>query len=250
MSFLSTIAAFAMMPLWIYLLITLAYDADIEVDWISICLSLLLLLIPCVFGISVRYYNTEMKIGDKFIWQWIESATNVFGILFLLLALIFGVIENESRLFHTAPYSVWVISLIFQPLGCCFGYFVARNCAKLVNKDCRTICLETGVQNFTLTIAIINLSFDDESVRNDVLLFPITYGFCYIINSVLIVMFLKTYLSKFDEMMDVAEEPDINDATNAATTTTTTIAATFSSEETVVSLRDTKIELRTTEPLN
>ena len=71
--------------------------------------------------------------------------------------------------------------------------------AKLLNRDCRTICLETGVQNFTLTIAIITLSFKDESARNNVLLFPITYGFCYIINSVLIVLFLKNYVSTFDE---------------------------------------------------
>ena len=200
MSFLSTIAAFAMMPLWIYLLITLAYEADIAIDWMSICISLLLLLIPCVLGMSVRHYNTRMKIHGKFVWQWIEYATNVFGVLFLTLALIFGIIENEDKLFHSAPWSVWVISIIFQPLGCIFGYFVSRNIVKLSNKDSRTICLETGVQNFTLTIAIITISFDDESVRNNVLLFPITYGFCYIINSIFIVLFLKYYVSGFDEV--------------------------------------------------
>ena len=200
MSFLSTIAAFGMMPLWLYILISIAYDAEIRIAWINIFLSLLLLLIPCLIGMSVRYFNKTMKVCGKFIWEWIEKATTAFGALFLLLALVFGVIENEEKLFKTTPWSVWVISIIFQPLGCAFGYFVARNGAKLTNKDSRTISLETGVQNFTLTIAVINLSFKNESIRNDVLIFPITYGFCYIINSVLLVLFLKHYVSNFDEV--------------------------------------------------
>ena len=208
MSFLSTVAAFAMMPLWIYILIKVAYEAKVEIAWLNICISLLLLLIPCVLGISVRYFNTKTKIGEKFIWQWIETATNIFGALFLILALVFGVIENEEKLFKTAPWSIWVISIIFQPLGCIFGYFVARNCAKLTNKDSRTICLETGVQNFTLTIAIINLSFQEEHTRSDVLIFPITYGFCYIINSILIVLFLRNYVAKFDVVATDDDEGD------------------------------------------
>ena len=206
MSFLSTVAAFAMMPLWIYILIKVAYEAEVEIAWLNICVSLLLLLIPCILGMSVRYFNTETKLGGKFIWQWIENATTIFGALFLILALVFGIIENEERLFKTAPWSVWIISIIFQPLGCVFGYFVSRDVAKLTNKDSRTICLETGVQNFTLTIAIINLSFKDETTRSDVLIFPITYGFCYIINSVLIVLFLRKFVANFDVEQDDNDE--------------------------------------------
>ena len=86
MSFLSTMAAFAMMPFWVYMLATLAYGTSITIDFVSIVLSLMLIVIPCITGLSIRYNNTETKIGEKFIWQWIEAGTSVFGILFLILA--------------------------------------------------------------------------------------------------------------------------------------------------------------------
>ena len=53
---------------------------------------------------SVRYFNKTMKVCGKFIWEWIEKATTAFGALFLLLALVFGVIENEEKLFK--PYAL------------------------------------------------------------------------------------------------------------------------------------------------
>ena len=202
MSFLSTVAAFAMMPLLIFVLITNAYEADVKIAWLNIFLTLLLLLIPCALGLIIRHYNTETRMYGKFIWEWIADAMSVFGVLFLLLALVVGIYENKERLFEAAPWSIWVISIIFQPLGCAFGYFVARKGANLTNKDSRTICLETGVQNFTLTMAVITLSFNDDSTRSDVLIFPITYGFCYIVNSVLIVLFLRNYVAGFDDELD------------------------------------------------
>lgn len=112
---------------------------------------------------------------------------------------IVGIIENVEN-FKVAPWSIWFVAVIFQPIGCAFGYFVSRNVVKLRNKECRTICLETGVQNFALTIAVVNLSFaDDEALRNKVMLFPVTYGLMYIINSVVLVLLLKLHVSKFDE---------------------------------------------------
>lgn len=195
MSLLSTLAAFFMMPLWIYLLVVVAFDSNAEIPWVNIVVSLLLIIIPTIFGLTVRYYNTEYKVYGKFIWQWIELFTTVFGIVFLFLALIFSIIIYND-IFAASPWSVWVMAVILQPAGCGFGYFVAKFMG-MTHKEQRTISLETGVQSFTLTIAVINLTFTGDVLKK-ALMFPLAYGLLYFGNSAGVVAFYRFYLAPMD----------------------------------------------------
>ena len=195
MSFLSTIAAFFMLPLWIYLLVVTAYDSDVEIAWSSVFASLFLILVPTAIGLYIRKNNTETKYGSKFIWEWIETGTTIGGVIFLIAALVSSLVLYWED-FGNLPASVWFMGFILQPLGCGFGYFVA-NALGMTGKDKRTISLETGVQNFTLTIAIINLSFTDPVLRS-VIMYPLAYGLMYFLNSLLIVVFYKYYLAPLD----------------------------------------------------
>ena len=195
MSLLSTLAAFFMMPLWIYILVVVAFDSNAEIPWVNIVVSLLLIIIPTMFGLAVRYYNTEYKIYDKFIWQWIEIFASAFGIIFLILALVFSIVIYND-IFAASPWSVWVMALILQPAGCGFGYFVAKLLG-MTHKEQRTISLETGVQSFTLTIAVINLTFSGDVLKK-ALMFPLAYGLLYFGNSAGIVAFYRFYLAPMD----------------------------------------------------
>merc|ERR1711871_1105450 len=186
MSLLSTIAAFFMMPLWIYILVVVAFDSGADIPWLNIVVSLLLIIIPTIIGLATRYYNTEFKIAGKFIWQWIELATTVFGVIFLIAALVFSIVIYDD-IFAATPWSAWVMALILQPAGCGFGYFVSKLLG-MPHKDQRTISLETGVQSFTPTIAVINLTFSGD-VLEKALMFPLTYGLLYFGNSALVVAF-------------------------------------------------------------
>ena len=125
MSLLSTIAAFFMMPLWIYILVVVAFDSGADIPWLNIVISLLLIIIPTIIGLATRYYNTEFTIAGKFIWQWIELATTVFGVIFLIAALVFSIVIYDD-IFAATPWSAWVMALILQPAGCGFGYFVSK----------------------------------------------------------------------------------------------------------------------------
>ena len=200
MSFLSTIAAFFMLPLWIYILVVTVYESDVKIAWTSVFASLFLILIPTAIGLYTRKNNTETKWRDKFIWQWIELGTSVGGVIFLIAALVSSLVLYWDD-FGVLPATVWVMGLILQPLGCAFGYFVAKLLG-MSGKDKRTISLETGVQNFTLTIAVINLSFSDPELRK-VIMYPLAYGLMYFLNSLIIVVFYKYYLAPQDE-----DEPD------------------------------------------
>lgn len=201
MSLMSTLAAFFMMPFWIWLLVVVAFKSDAEIPFVNIVVSLLLIIIPTCGGLAIRYYNAEMKICDKFIWQWIELA----GVIFLISAFTLSIIIYED-IFAASPWSVWVMACILQPTGCLFGYWVSRF-AGMSRKDQRTISLETGVQSFTLTIAVINLTFSGDVLKK-ALMFPLAYGILYFSNSGALVAFYRFYLAPMDNDDEELKPPD------------------------------------------
>jgi predicted Na+-dependent transporter len=215
MSFFSTLAAMGMLPFLIFVLIKTAINAQIEIPWDTIVVSLILILIPCGVGLVTRYYNTKRKIGGKFIWQWLELIASVIGLVFLLSALVFYLITSGKEMI-TAPASLWISAILMEPLGALFGYVSAMYLG-LNRKDCRTIGLETGVQNVTLTIAIVALSFEGKQ-RDEVMLFPLLYGLWYIINSTWLVLFLRLYVAPMDDQIEEGEVkpvPTVENATEA-----------------------------------
>lgn len=205
MSLMSTLAAFGLMPFWIFILVVLAFDSGADIPWLNIVVSLLLIIIPTIIGLATRYYNTEFKIGGKFIWQWIEISTTIFGVIFLVAALVFALVIYDD-IYSGAPWSVWVMALILQPAGCAFGYFAARLLG-MTHKEQRTISLETGVQSFTLTIAVINLTFEGEVLKK-ALMFPLAYGLLYFANSAGVVAFYRFYLAPLDGPDDEDKDKD------------------------------------------
>lgn len=210
MSFMSTVAAFALMPFWIWVLVKEALGSGAEVVWVNLFISLLLIIIPTCLGLAVRKYNTERKIGNKFIWKWIEIAASVLGVAFMIAAVILSFVAYGKDLSDTG-YKVWIMCIILQPLGCAFGYFVS----KLLGMSCkhrRTISLETGVQNFSLTIAVIQLSFkSDEDTMGYVLMIPIAYGLLYLFWSPIIVLLFRHQSKGLKE----GEQVDQNSAERA-----------------------------------
>lgn len=193
MSFLSTMAAFALMPFWIWVFVRKAFKSETEIDWVTLVVSLLLILIPTCLGLAIRKYNTERKLAGKFVWKWVEILSSVLGIIFLI-ASIAGAVVSYGNIFQEAGYAVWIMATIIQPLGCSFGYFVSKFLG-MSPKETRTISLETGVQNFSLTLAVVQLSFaSDEEALKYALMFPVCYGFLYLFWSTIIVLFFKYYL--------------------------------------------------------
>lgn len=215
MSFFSTLAAMGMLPFLIFVLIKTAINAQIEIPWDTIVVSLILILIPCGVGLVVRHHNTERKFWGKFIWQWLEILASALGLVFLLSALIFYLITSGKDMIN-APASLWISAVLMEPLGALCGYMSAKYLGQS-RKDCRTIGLETGVQNVTLTIAIIALSFEGKQ-RDEVMLFPLLYGLWYIINSAWLVLFLRLYVAPMDELEEEKVKPVLT--TEEATETT------------------------------
>lgn len=104
---------------------------------------------PVVLGMVIRHFSTKIAL-------WMEKAASILGTLFLLAALVTGVVSN-SHLF-TDHWKLWIASALLMPVGSTLGYVNAR-LARLPSKACRTICLETGLQNSTLALTILAFSF-------------------------------------------------------------------------------------------
>ena len=106
------------------------------------------------------------------------------------------------------------MACILQPVACLFGYWVAR-WAGMTMKDQRTISLETGVQSFTLTIAVINLTFED-TVLKKALMFPLAYGILYFANSAGLVAFYRYYLAPLDGPEEEEDKDEKKEPSGAA----------------------------------
>lgn len=195
MSFLSSAAAFAMMPLLILLLIQTAENIRLEIPWAVIFITVALTIGPCILGFALRHYNREYKLFGRFLWQWVELITSVVGLIFFFVIVI-GAIYLYGATFQRAPVSLWICAVILEPAGFGFGYVTAWLLSQ-TRKDCRTIALETGVQNLVIALAIIALSYEGQD-REDVLVFPLMYGFLYLIHSAYLVLFLRLAVASYD----------------------------------------------------
>eukprot|EP00164_Ancoracysta_twista_P000275 GFYU01000390.1.p1 GENE.GFYU01000390.1~~GFYU01000390.1.p1 ORF type:complete len:392 (+),score=132.64 GFYU01000390.1:114-1289(+) len=205
MSFASTIMALGMMPLLIFLYIEQGGLADdVKVDYTRIVITLILLVIPTSAGV---YTKCKSDMWAKRL----EKAAGVMGVVFLIVAFIFAVVELQD--FFNAGSAEFGVAATLEVFGAMFGYGVAH-LSGLHPRECRTIALETGVQNTALTIAIVALSYgDDETTMNKVIIFPLLYSFFYIINSAWLTYFFR-YLSKFDpEEPAQAQESDLESGT-------------------------------------
>lgn len=146
------------------------HDDSVSINYSSLAISLLLIVIPCACGVFLRFKNTTRKIRDKFLWEWCEVLGSAIGLLFIVVILIISFATNAHILDSGAD--VWIPALLIEPLGCGFGYLLAK-LGRLDRTSRRAVSLETGVQNYTFVIAVISLTWkDDCDSQEAALVFP------------------------------------------------------------------------------
>ena len=187
MTVISNSAAFFMMPL-LLLIYGPAFTSDsLQIPFGNIFAGLLVVLIPVCIGMAILKYYPDFA-------QKLERLASILGSLFILAAIISGSIQNKDL--FTSGWKLYFCSIIMLPFAAFFGYGLSTM-AKLPLKQRRTIALETGIQNTTLTIAIIILSYPGgdkaaDDLQNKVLAFPLMFTFFLIIlSSVIAYIFNK-----------------------------------------------------------
>lgn len=132
----------------------------------------------------------------------IEIGGSVLGLLFLLAALVLGIVQNPDLFVPSKFQKTWIGAAFFQPVGTTLGFLIAK-LFRLSGPELRAVVLETGVQNYTIAIAVAGIAFTG-CQRSIVLTFILAASFWYIINSAWITALLR-WTSKFDSEEDKLE---------------------------------------------
>ena len=184
MTVVSTTLSFATLPLliWLYAERALGVDEEIDIPYLQVALTLLVVVVPVGIGILVKAKSAKWAAR-------LESSGSVVGLLFLAIAFVFGIVTNTD-LFDVG-WEVWVCAPLLELFGLLIGYgfaFLARQ----PHENCVAIAFETGIQNSSLSIAIIALSFDDGPERDKILTFPLFYSFFLVVTSLIFVLVIRT----------------------------------------------------------
>uniref|UniRef100_A0A672TV47 Ileal sodium/bile acid cotransporter n=1 Tax=Strigops habroptila TaxID=2489341 RepID=A0A672TV47_STRHB len=179
----STLLAMGMMPLCLYIYTKMWTDVNaVVLPYDSIGLSLVALVIPVSFGM---YVNHKWPRKAKII---LKVGSIVGAVLIVIIAVVGGILYQGS---WTITPKLWIIGTIFPATGYCLGFFLAR-LAGLSWSRCRTVSLETGMQNSQLCSTIVQLSFSAEELEL-MFTFPLIYSIFQLLFAGLILGAYRVY---------------------------------------------------------
>ncbi|XP_067870722.1 sodium-dependent organic anion transporter-like [Heterodontus francisci] len=192
MTVCSTILAIGFMPLSLYIYSTnltqefnnssIATEArNIRIPYEQIGISLIALIIPISFGIFVtRKWPKQSKIIVK-------VGTGVGATILIVLAVVTSLLYKGS---WKADLQLLIIGIINPLIGYVIGFILAL----LVQqswKRCRTVALETGVQNGNLCATILMISFKEE--LHSMFAYPFIYICAQIFHGLMFVTAYQLY---------------------------------------------------------
>jgi predicted Na+-dependent transporter len=170
---------------------TLCYNT-LGVDSKSIITFLAAQIVPVALGMWARSCTQRKWLADT-----IQSIGNNAGIIVIVVVVITGSI-NYTWVFTESPWQVWVAALLVGNLGFFFGYQLAR-LGGLSVRHCRTVSLETGIQNGPVAITMAQLAFPhctsqqfgtSACLQSQVLTFPLLYSIFIVLQSVGVSVFV------------------------------------------------------------
>ncbi|XP_023220372.1 ileal sodium/bile acid cotransporter-like [Centruroides sculpturatus] len=172
---LSTILALGMMPLnvWIYG-IRIESNALI-IPYNNIALSLIIVTSPVLVGMAIKWKVPKVSV-------YVTKGGSAIGFALIIVVLTIDFVVYQEFLCHIS----WrlIVTCIIMPItGILLGYFIAFICRRS-NAICKTIAIESGIQNAAVVFSVIILSFDMKKYFT-VLLIPLFYAtFQFVIFSV------------------------------------------------------------------
>ncbi|XP_033847314.1 hepatic sodium/bile acid cotransporter-like [Periophthalmus magnuspinnatus] len=181
----STVLAFGMMPLLLFLYCQGFEGLQEAVPYKNIALSLLSILIPCGIGILLNHYrpqysNIITKVG---------LSVSLIAILLVLLT----IIEAGEKILSVVVPPMLAIAFLMPMFGYFFGY-IFSTAFKLKQPERRTVMMETGCQNGKLCMALIKVAFPS-AVVGPLFLYPLVIILTQLLEGLLVVLLFWAYQS-------------------------------------------------------
>ncbi|XP_023235306.1 ileal sodium/bile acid cotransporter-like [Centruroides sculpturatus] len=150
MTFISTVAALGMIPLWLFTLGTLLFkDTKTVVPYSSILTTLVSMLIPLGVGLLFQRFLPRVA-------KFCRKILALVSILMILFIIIFGTYAN-FYMFKLFTWQIVVASMVNVWTGFLFGAIISKICG-LATEDIIAVAIETGVQNTGIAIILLGFS--------------------------------------------------------------------------------------------
>jgi len=159
-------------------------EVEVSISFVEMLKTLLLIvIIPLMIGMAIRYYH------DAFANR-ISKIMKVLSFV-LLAAIIAGAFSGNAGVFLQYLGPILLIVVIHNTLAFTGAYAFAR---LLKNKtaDCKSVCIETGIQNSGLGLVLIFLFFEGNGGMACVAAF---WGFWHLVGGFITAQILKRKLA-------------------------------------------------------
>uniref|UniRef100_A0A182JTU0 Sodium-bile acid cotransporter n=1 Tax=Anopheles christyi TaxID=43041 RepID=A0A182JTU0_9DIPT len=152
MTTISTIAAFGMMPLWIFTLgRTIFQRANLVVPYSRIAYTAVGLVVPISAGLLIQRYCPRFS-------RLLVRILKPMSVILILFIVIFAIVTN-LYLFELFSWQIIIAGLGLPLLGYCFG-FLASHLMRLPLADSLAISVETGIQNTGIAIFLLRFALE------------------------------------------------------------------------------------------
>jgi len=135
----------AMIPFWIFTLGRVLYSGYIVIPFVEVIKAALVIVVPTLVGMIVVYFKPivakKMKVWCK-----------VITLVVLLVGYPFSFYANFF-MFYLVTWRVLLGGCLLHYTGYFLGYLAAF-LLRLSHRDCRTIAIETGIQNAGTVLCI------------------------------------------------------------------------------------------------
>lgn len=202
MTSISTIAAFAMMPMWIFTLGKVIFDqAQLEVPYTSLAQYVAALVIPLAVGLLIQRYLPR-------VCRILVRILKPLSILLILFIVIFAIVTN-LYLFELFSWQIIIAGLALPWIGYVAGYLAAGIFGQN-HKDRLAIGLETGIQNTGISIFLLRLSLQQPEADLTTVV-PVSVAVMTPIPLLIyyIVLRIRQCMAK-DKHETLISEPDVN----------------------------------------
>lgn len=150
MTTISTIAAFGMMPLWIFTLGRTIFDqGGLAVPYSQISTYAICLVIPLGIGLLIQRFLPRLRAV-------LVRILKPLSTILILFIVIFAIVAN-LYIFELFSWQIFVAGMGLPWLGYMFGWISAK-VFKTSPKDALAIAVETGVQNTGIAIYLLRFS--------------------------------------------------------------------------------------------
>jgi BASS family bile acid:Na+ symporter len=189
MTTFSTLAAFVMTPLAIFVYGSRFITSEISVGMGSVISGLVVMLIPVLIGMFIRRRNAN--VGAV-----LEMMGGILGVVIILALIALWVPRNAGLLAETS-WQVYLAAIGIGAFGFLFG-FITSFFARLGLRRAATISLETGIQNGPLALSIVLLSFSGP-IADQIVFIPVLYSLFIVIISSLVTIFYRRMNERLEQ---------------------------------------------------